>query len=156
MIAVRNATEDDRPIVEGVVRDAYQPFATQVGFRPAPLDADYGQLIDAGRVHVTHPRIDGVLVLSPEIDGLLVDNVAVHPEAQHRGVGGRLMSYAFDHAASEGFTSVRLYTHSLMTGNIAWYLSLGFTETGREPLPVGERVHLARQLGRRPVDTVLG
>jgi ribosomal protein S18 acetylase RimI-like enzyme len=147
MVEIRLAIATDVSIVEEVVRAAYEPFAARIGFRPAPLDADYRSLVDGGHVRVTAPRIDGVLVLSSDPDALGVDNIAVHPEAQSRGVGAQLMSYAFEHAIANGFTTVRLYTHSLMTDNIAWYERLGFVETSREPLPIGERVHMAKDLG---------
>ena len=147
MTGVRLATDADVPLVEKLVRAAYEPWAERIGFRPLPLDADYQALVAHGQVFVTAPDVDGVLVLSSEPDALGVDNVAVRPDAQRRGIGGRLMSYALERAADGDFSTVRLYTHSLMTDNIAWYASLGFVETAREPLPVGERVHMAKQLG---------
>ncbi|MDX6276585.1 MAG: hypothetical protein QOJ72_713 [Nocardioidaceae bacterium] len=147
MTGIRLATDVDVPSVEAVVRAAYEPWAERIGFRPLPLDADYPLLVASGQVYVTEPDPDGVLVLSSEPDALGVDNVAVRPEVQRHGVGALLMSYALGHAIDNGFTTVRLYTHSLMTANIAWYGSLGFVETERELLPVGERVHMAKQLG---------
>jgi predicted N-acetyltransferase YhbS len=147
MTGIRVATSEDVAAVEHVVRAAYEPWAERIGFRPLPLDADFRSLIAAGQVYVTEPVIDGVLVLSTEPDAIGVDNVAVRPGAQRGGIGGRLMSFALDQAARSGVQTVRLYTHSLMTDNIAWYASLGFVETSREPLPVGERVHMAKDLG---------
>ena len=147
MTGIRIATSDDVAAVEEVVRAAYGPWAERMGFRPLPLDADYLSLVADGQVYVTEPVIDGVLVLSPEPGAIGVDNVAVRPGVQRRGIGGRLMAFALDHAARSGKPSIRLYTHSAMTNNIAWYASLGFVETGREPLPVGERVHMAKDLG---------
>lgn len=146
MTGIRIATGDDVAAVEEVVRAAYEPWAERIGFRPLPLDADYPSLIVAGQVHVTEPAVDGVLVLSAEPDAIGVDNVAVRPGMQHRGIGRRLMAYALDHAVRVGVPTVRLYTHSTMTDNIAWYTSLGFVETSREPLTAGERVHMARDL----------
>jgi ribosomal protein S18 acetylase RimI-like enzyme len=147
MTGIRIATSDDVATVEEVVRAAYGPWSERMGFRPLPLDADYRSLVVAGQVYVTEPVIDGVLVLSTEPETIGIDNVAVRPGAQRSGIGGRLMAFALDHAARNGAPSVRLYTHSAMTDNIAWYASLGFVESGREPLPVGERVHMAKDLG---------
>jgi ribosomal protein S18 acetylase RimI-like enzyme len=144
---IRIANSDDVMAVEDVVRAAYGPFADRIGFRPMPLDADYPSLIAAGQVHVTEPIVEGVLVLSVEPNAIGVDNVAVRPDAQRRGTGSRLMSFALDHAVRSGVPTVRLYTHSMMTDNIAWYASLGFVETSREPLPIGERVHMVKDLG---------
>ena len=147
MTGVRLATDVDVAAVEDVVRAAYEPWAERIGFRPLPLDADYRALVGGGQVYVTRPGVDGVLVLSSEPDALGVDNVAVCPDAQRRGLGSLLMSYALGHAVDNGYATVRLYTHSLMTDNIAWYESLGFVETERERLPIGERVHMAKRLG---------
>ncbi|MCW2799135.1 MAG: hypothetical protein JWQ70_607 [Aeromicrobium sp.] len=147
MIGIRIATSEDAAAVEDVVRAAYEPWAERIGIRPLPLDADYSSLIGAGHVHVTVPEITGVLVLSSEPHALGVDNVAVHPDAQRQGIGRRLMSFALEQAVDRGARSVRLYTHSMMTDNITWYASLGFVETGREPLPKGERVHMAKDVG---------
>ena len=96
---------------------------------------------------MTDPEINGVLVLSSGPDALGVDNVAVRPTAQRHGIGRRLMSFALEQAARQGARTVRLYTHSMMIDNITWYASLGFVETGREPLPKGERVHMAKDVG---------
>lgn len=144
---IRVATSDDVSAIKDVVRAAYEPWAERFGFRPLPLDADYRSLVAEGVVHVTDPEIDGVLVLLSEPDALGVENVAVRPGAQHQGVGRQLMSFALDHAAHSGAKTVRLYRHSMMTDNVAWYASLGFVETSREPLPMGERVHMAKELG---------
>ena len=146
MTGIRIATRDDVATIEGLVRAAYEPWAERIGFRPLPLDADYHGLVAEGLVHVTDPDIDGVLVLAPTPGALGVDNVAVHPDAQRRGIGSRLMSFALDQAARSGAHTVRLYTHSMMSDNIAWYASLGFVVTAREPLPIGERVHMAKDL----------
>ena len=60
---------------------------------------DYAALIAEGRVHVIgSPDLTGILVLIPETDALLLDNIAVAPGAQGTGVGKRLMATALEAA----------------------------------------------------------
>jgi ribosomal protein S18 acetylase RimI-like enzyme len=57
--------------------------------------------------------------------------VAVLPAAQGRGIGGRLLGLAEQHARSLGLGEIRLYTNEAMTENLAYYRRHGYTETHR-------------------------
>ena len=74
---------------------------------------DYAVLIADGLVRVLcrDRRIYGVLVLIEKDDHLLLDNVAVAPEAQGLGIGRRLVEAAEEVARNLGYATVRLYTH---------------------------------------------
>jgi N-acetylglutamate synthase-like GNAT family acetyltransferase len=130
---LREAKAGDREAVERLVEAAYGMYVERIGRRPAPMDADYAALIDAGRVTVAERdgRVIGILVLVPEEDHLLVENVAVDPAAQGSGLGRRLMARAEGHARTLGLTELRLYTNEKMVENLAWYPRLGYTETER-------------------------
>jgi ribosomal protein S18 acetylase RimI-like enzyme len=144
---IRTAEPADQEKVEEVVRAAYQPWADALGIRPMPMDADYAALIGQGRVHLTGPaEIDGLIVLVPEDEALLVENVAVRPDLHGRGIGRRLLAFAEDEARRLGLPAVRLYTNARMTRNIALYTALGYTETGRHTLHVGEVVLMRKPL----------
>jgi N-acetylglutamate synthase-like GNAT family acetyltransferase len=108
-------------------------YVERIGRRPAPMDADYAALIGAGRVTVAERdgRVTGILVLVPEEDHLLVENVAVDPAAQGSGLGRRLMAHAEEHARILGLAELRLYTNEKMVENLAWYPRLSYTETER-------------------------
>jgi GNAT superfamily N-acetyltransferase len=147
--AIRVAAATDRGAVEELVREAYRPWVPVVGGRPQPMDADYARLIADERVYVTGPAgagPDGLIVLVPEEDGLLVENVAVRPGLHGRGIGRRLLAFAEQEARRRGLPAVRLYTHERMTSNIDLYERLGYRQTGREPIGGGDLVHL-----RKPV-----
>ena len=47
--SVRSAAADDRTAVVDLVEQAYQPWVAVIGVRPVPMDADYAELIAAGR-----------------------------------------------------------------------------------------------------------
>ena len=76
-------------------------------------------------------RVVGVLVMRPEPPALFVENVAVRPERQGRGLGRALMAFAEDHARAAGLAEVTLYTNQKMTENLRFYAALGYAETGR-------------------------
>ncbi|MEO3828525.1 GNAT family N-acetyltransferase [Actinomadura sp. B10D3] len=143
---IRTAAGPDRPRIEEIVEAAYAPWAEIIGTRPLPMDADYGALIDAGRVFVTGDGPDGLIVLIPEDAMLLVENVAVAPAHHGRGIGRTLLAFAEDQARTLSLPSLRLYTNELMTKNIALYERLGYRETGREDIGGRCVVHMAKPL----------
>ena len=130
---IRPATSEDRPGIEEIARDAYKIYVPRIGREPAPMNDDYGQLISAGQafVAVEGNGAVGILVLMDEPGALLLDNVAVRPEAQGRGFGKELILFAQEEARRRGHPAVRLYTNQAMTENVAFYERLGFTETHR-------------------------
>ena len=129
---IRSATPTDLREIEAVVRAAYSPYVARIGKEPGPMLDDYASLVDQGRVHVLDDGgVAGVLVLIPEREAMLLDNVAVRPEAQGKGYGRRLLAFAEDEARRHGLSRVRLYTHVLMVENLGLYSSLGYVETHR-------------------------
>src|SRR5215210_7466780 len=103
-----------------------------MGKEPGLMEGEYGYVIAQGRVYVLGDRgVVGVLVLIPERDAMLLDNVAVRPEAQGKGYGRRLLAFAEAEAHRQGLSRVRLYTNVLMTENLTLYSSLGYIETHR-------------------------
>ncbi|MEV0592060.1 GNAT family N-acetyltransferase [Nonomuraea cavernae] len=144
---MRQAVAADLAAVEKLVRDAYEPWVEIVGMRPLPMEADYGALIAAGRVHVTDP-LDGLIVLVPEDGVLRVENVAVSPERQGRGVGRRLLAFAEEEARRLGLPALRLYTNAKMASNIALYESLGYAVTGRQGIEGRSAVLMRKELMR--------
>jgi ribosomal protein S18 acetylase RimI-like enzyme len=77
---------------------------------------------------------------------MLLDNVAVRPEAQGRGHGRRLLAFAEDEARRQGYRCIRLYTHMLMTENLILYPRLGYIETHRGEQNGYSRVFLEKSL----------
>jgi GNAT superfamily N-acetyltransferase len=144
----RPAIPADRPAIEEIVRDAYSPYIDRVGRQPGPMLDDYEALIRAGRVYVVEMEsvIKGFLVLVPEQDAMLLDNVAVAPTARGTGIGRSLLEYAERSARTAGYRCIRLYTHETMTENIALYSRIGYTETHRAEENGLKRVFMVKQL----------
>jgi ribosomal protein S18 acetylase RimI-like enzyme len=112
---------------------AYRHYIARIGRPPGPMLEDYSDVIEWHRVFVAEDqgRIVGLIVLITEDERALLDNVAIHPDAQARGLGRRLIRLAEDEARRLGFKAIELYTHELMTENQALYGRLGYREFDR-------------------------
>jgi ribosomal protein S18 acetylase RimI-like enzyme len=132
---LHRAQPADAAAVAACVQAAYAKYVPRIGQEPAPMRADYDSLIARGVVYVlrepTGGGVHGVLVMWPEAGALFIENVAVHPDHQGQGFGYRLLTFAEDQARAAGLPELRLYTHELMTENIAYYRRLGYEEIER-------------------------
>jgi N-acetylglutamate synthase-like GNAT family acetyltransferase len=145
---LRQATSADLHAVQEVVRRAYSHYVSRIGREPGPMSDDYGSLIEAGRVHVVErdDSIQGILVLIPESDAMLLDNVAVDPDAQGSGLGRRMLEYAELAARAAGYQAIKLYTNETMTENISLYSRIGYAETHRAEEKGLKRVYMVKAL----------
>lgn len=135
--------------VIALVEAAYAPYVPRIGQRPGPMGDDYAGRIADGQAWVMEAGdgLVGLVVLEEGPGALLLDNIAVAPAAQGQGIGRRLMRFAEAEASRRGRTALRLYTHVLMTENIALYGRLGFIETGRSREHGFDRVFMVKPLG---------
>ncbi|MBV9862595.1 MAG: GNAT family N-acetyltransferase [Alphaproteobacteria bacterium] len=146
---IRSAQAGDVEAVRRLVDDAYRHYVARLGKPPGPMLDDYARRIAERQLWVLEDggTLAGVLVLENAEDGaLLLDNIAVAPAAQGRGYGQALMEFAEAEARRRGTSQLRLYTHVLMTENVALYRRLGFHETGRVTEKGYDRVYMAKQL----------
>jgi len=151
MLTVRRAAEADVVKLTAVAAEAYQPYVPRIGREPAPMTADYGQAVCTGLTWVAEEdgEIVGLLVLVVHPDHLLLENVAVRPAAQRRGVGARLLALAENEARARGLDEIRLYTNEAMTENLAYYPRHGYTETHRAEQDGFRRVFFTKRLAGR-------
>jgi GNAT superfamily N-acetyltransferase len=148
MPTIRRAVTADVQAIERIVYDAYVKYVDRIGKQPGPMLDDYAARVAAGEVSVCAEGDDiaGILVLEPAPDHLLLDNIAVAPAWQGRGVGRRLLDFADAEARRAGYAELRLYTHVLMHENIVLYAHLGWQEYAR-----GEQAGFQRVFMRKPV-----
>jgi ribosomal protein S18 acetylase RimI-like enzyme len=148
---IRKAGQADLIAASACVDAAFQPYVTVVGKPPAPMVADYALLIGRGSVHLLEEEgaLLGVIVLEPCPDHLFVQTLAVPPDHQRAGVGQRLMRFAETEARRFALPEIRLYTHEAMTGSIAFYRALGFTETERRIEDGFARIYLTAPVAQR-------
>lgn len=114
-----------------LARDAYAIYVERIGRPPAPMEADYGAVVGDSESWVAEDDsgLVGLLVLRPGRDHLLLDNVAVRPDRQGRGVSSLLLAKAEDRARELALPEVRLYTNVAMTENIGYYRRHGYVLT---------------------------
>jgi ribosomal protein S18 acetylase RimI-like enzyme len=135
--------------VQACVDAAYHHYVERIDKPPAPMLDDYEHLISQGVVHVAMQgeQIVGVIVMWDEDEYFYVDNIAVDPSVQGRGVGSQLLAEADRAARAARRSEIRLYTNAAMTENLDYYARQGFVETHR-----GRDGDFRRVYFTRPVD----
>jgi GNAT superfamily N-acetyltransferase len=145
---IRPARADEADAVRDVVHEAYRHYIARIGKPPGPMLDDYAQRIADGQTWVLEHAggIAGILVLEETAEGLLLDNIAVAPEQQGKGVGRALLEFAEAEARRREFTAIHLYTHELMTENLSLYSRIGYVETYRITEKGFDRVYMRKPL----------
>jgi GNAT superfamily N-acetyltransferase len=146
---IRPATPGDEPAIRACAQAAYARYVPRIGREPAPMVADFAGAIAAGEVHVitdAQDRLQGFIVFRDAADHLLLENVAVFPEASGQGIGRTLIAFCEDVARARGHTTVCLYTNAAMEENLALYPRLGYVETGRRTEDGFSRVYFRKDL----------
>jgi ribosomal protein S18 acetylase RimI-like enzyme len=132
-VSLRPATEADVPRLADLVNAAYGHYVARLDDLPRPMTDDYRDVVRTANVTVAERGDDvvGLVVLRITGEGFLVDNVAVDPAHQGRGVGRALLTHAEAEVRRAGFDSIYLYTHELMAENLALYARIGYVEYDR-------------------------
>jgi ribosomal protein S18 acetylase RimI-like enzyme len=151
-IRIRAATAADVPAIVDIVDRAYRHYIVRIGKPPGPMLDDYLARVSEDLVWVLQdgPAIAGILVLLTAPEYLLLDNIAIAPERQGRGLGRRLLAFAESEALRRGYREIRLYTHQTMIENQRLYASIGYEETGRGSEAGYDRVFMRKPL-RNPL-----
>jgi ribosomal protein S18 acetylase RimI-like enzyme len=109
---------------------------------------DYAEFV--GEWEVTVAESDGVIVglvaVGETEEGFAVENVAVDPDHQGRGLGRTLLELAEAEARRAGHDSIYLFTHEKMTENQALYARIGYVEYDRRSEHGLSRVFMRKQL----------
>jgi GNAT superfamily N-acetyltransferase len=149
-LEIRAARPDEVGRIARLVREAYAVYIERIGREPAPMTADYGELVRAGAVWVAleGEAMVGILIVQPRDDALLLENVAVGPAAQGRGIGRALVAFAERRARDLGLGKVELYTNAQMSENLAFYPRLAYVEVDRRCEDGFDRVFFEKTLGQ--------
>jgi ribosomal protein S18 acetylase RimI-like enzyme len=146
LLTPRLAAPQDLPTVTELNAVAYAKYSDRMEHPPGPVQHDYAPEIAAGQVWLVGDPAVGVLVLVPGDDHLLINDIALHPNAQGRGLGRQLMGFAEQQARAAGVSLLTLYTHETMVENIAFYTRLGYRETARRDDEGFNRVFMEKRL----------
>jgi GNAT superfamily N-acetyltransferase len=145
---LRRANPTDVPAIAALVAAAYGAYEPLIGRTPMPMLVDYGVAIADHPIWVL--EADGVLVGVIELldreDHLWVDNVAIDPAWQGRGLGRQMLRHAESEARRLGLGAVGLLTNERYLANIAMYERYGYRETHRDPYLGTDLVHFRKAL----------
>jgi ribosomal protein S18 acetylase RimI-like enzyme len=147
-MTIRLATREDMAQIARLVNTAYAKYLDRMEKVPAPMLADYAALIASDGVYVlvSGAEVTGLLVLKAQDLALFIEDVAVDPAVQGRGLGRRLMAFAEQYAREHGLRELRLYTNEVMVENLGFYQRLGFEEVERRVDDDYRRVFLHKSL----------
>lgn len=145
---IRPARMGDLSFIRACAQAAYALYVPRMGQRPAPMDADFVQAINQARCFVLEDDAKplGYGIWFSQDDALFIENIAIAPAEQGRGLGVVLMNYAKQAAQKAGLLRLRLYTNVKMVENIGFYTRLGFIETERRHENGFHRVYLEKRL----------
>ena len=145
---LRRAGADDLPAIVALQRAAYAKNRPLLGVEPLPLLADYAELLVSHEIWLAESasRLEGILILAPRADDLLIWSIATAPGVQRTGLGNRLLAAAEQRADELGICTLRLYTGEPLAGNIAWYERHGYGRERVEDLGDRRVVHMVKHL----------
>ncbi|MFJ9388452.1 GNAT family N-acetyltransferase [Nocardioides sp. NPDC101246] len=130
---IRPAEPADAPRLREIARAAYAKYVERIWLEPDPMGADYEEAIESAEVWVAMVDDDvaGYAVTRyPGDDGVLLEDLAVAPDHQGRGIGRALVAHVEARAVGRGAAYVELFTHEAMTKNRRLYARLGYEEIG--------------------------
>ncbi len=147
-MSLLSATAEDVDAVRSLTREAYFKWIPVIGREPLPMIADYVEAVKKHRIDLLY--IDGKLValieMIPKVDHLLIENVAVSPAFQGRGLGRKLLTHAEQVAASLGYSVIKLYTNKLFVENLRLYQKLGYGIDREDAFMDGFVVHMSKPI----------
>ena len=84
--------------------------------RPPPMTCGLAEVSEGA----PHLKGVGLIVFWPNEGHLYVDNIAVLPQEQGKGVGAALLGFVELQAQRSGLSEIRLYTNAKMVENIRY------------------------------------
>ncbi|WP_328690765.1 GNAT family N-acetyltransferase [Streptomyces phaeochromogenes] len=155
---IRPATPADLPLLQDIERAAGDPFRT-LGMteiaddEPPALEllerfraAGHAWVAEGDEAEGEDSGRDGdagrpvAYLIGEPVDGAFhIEQVSVHPDAAHRGVGRTLIAYAADRARDQGLTGLTLTTFTEVPWNAPYYERIGFRALTEPELTPGLR-----------------
>jgi ribosomal protein S18 acetylase RimI-like enzyme len=108
----------------------------------------YSNVIETKDVFVAEKcgAIVGVLVLGSAEEAFFLENVAVDPAHQGKGIGKALLEWAEVVGHQRGFSEIHLYTNVVMIENVALYRKVGYVEYARRAEGGFSRIYMKKSL----------
>lgn len=145
---LRRAGRADALALTSLVDAAYRHYVPLLGRMPKPMLADYAAAVERHDVWLLEDAVGiaAILELANHGDQLWIENVAVDPSRQGRGLGRWLLGHAEREARRLGRTELGLLTNERYLANIAMYERYGYRETRREPYQGSDLVYFRKTL----------
>ena len=148
MEELRQGVATDAAAIRELTRAAYTKWVPVIGREPLPMTADYAEAVRNHRFDLLYVegKLAALIETIPKTDHLLIENVAVSPPLQGRGLGRKLLAHAEKVAASLGFNEIKLYTNKLFAENVQLYRKLGYRVDREDAFKGGVVVHMSKPL----------
>jgi ribosomal protein S18 acetylase RimI-like enzyme len=145
--SLRRATSTDAPAIRDLSRMAYAKWVPLIGREPMPMTADYDRAVTEHIIDLLEERDEllALIEMIPAPDHLLIENIAVRPDQQGRGLGDLLLRHAETLALSMKFAETQLYTNAAFASNLAFYSKPGYEEYRRETMVSGSTAIFMRK-----------
>ncbi len=142
-LTIREAALDDAPLLKRCFDSAYSVYKNNIPDMP-DVSTGLASAIEGKSVWVAelNGAVVGGMVLEATDSYLILENVAVHPNASGSGVGKALIGKAESECMRIGLREIRLSTHNDMAGNIGLYEHLGWHVVQVE----GNKVRMTKHL----------
>ena len=150
-LTIRRAAPSDADAVRSLTRDAYAQWIPAIGREPLPMKADYDKAVREHEIDLLHDGAQLVALIEfiPAADHLYIENIAVSPQHQGRGLGHHLLNHAETKAKTAGLAELRLLTNQAFATNVRLYQSVGFRIDRTEPhFGGGTTVYMSKPLAR--------
>ncbi|MCW5734163.1 MAG: GNAT family N-acetyltransferase [Enhydrobacter sp.] len=148
---IRRAGPGDVAAVRSLTRNAYAKWIAVIGREPLPMKANYEEAVREHEIDLLFADGDLVALIEviPTADHLFIENIAVSPEQQGKGLGRHLMRLAEAKAKGAGLGELRLLTNQAFASNVRLYQSIGFRIDRTEPhIGGGTTVYMSKHLVR--------
>lgn len=135
----RPARRDDADAIRDLVRAAYARWVPLIGREPMPMRVDYTAALEEHDFDLLcdGDTLVGLIETEHKPDHLWIENVAVHPDRQGKGLGKKLLKWAEKRAEVAGTGEIRLLTNEAFETNIKLYKKVGYTIDRTEPFHLG-------------------
>jgi len=147
-LEIRQAVGEDAEAIRTLTREAYAKWVPLIGREPLPMSADYQQALKKHRIDLLffEGSLAALIETNSHDDYLLIQNVAVSPFYQGKGLGSRLLHHAEHLAACLGYGEIKLYTNKLFAGNVSFYDRHGYHVEREEKFMGGVTVHMKKTI----------
>ncbi len=147
-ISFCHADSSHAELIRDIVRAAYSKWVPVIGREPLPMTVNYADAVSRNDFELAcfDGAVVGVMETCLRDDHLWIENVAVLPDRQGKGIGRALLAHAERKAGHAGVPEVRLLTNEAFAANVALYARTGYAVDRRESFMGGTTVYMSKKV----------